>query len=99
MRFPPDYLFPFIKAVLVGGLTGLVLGVMLLVLPSAIFLIVIGAMDVEWDLSWFPDVEFLMFLGIAVGAVYAGVLFIKDRHIPYVEDVPDFEEDSDRDIS
>ena len=92
---PPtkDYTLPFLKAVVVGTLTGIVFGVVFLALPGAALLIVVGTMGLQWDLSWIPDVSTIMTIGGLVGAVFSAVLFVKDRHIPYVEDVQDFEED------
>ncbi|MFC4272352.1 hypothetical protein GQF03_13660 [Sneathiella chungangensis] len=37
----------------------------------------------------------IMTVGAIAGAVFAAALFIKDRYIPYVEEVPDFEEEGD----
>jgi hypothetical protein len=85
----------FAKAVLVGALTGVVFGVVLLALPGAALLLLVGMMGLHWDLSWFPEVSSIMMLGGLFGAVFAAALFIKDRHIPYVEELQDFEEDPD----
>jgi membrane associated rhomboid family serine protease len=92
---PPakDQMLPFLKAVVVGTLTGIVFGVVFLALPGAALLIVVGTMGLHWDLSWIPDVSTIMAIGGIVGAVFAALLFVKDKHIPYVEDVQDFEED------
>ncbi len=85
----------FAKAVLVGALTGVVFGIVLLALPGAGLLLLVGIFGLHWDLSWFPEVSSIMMLGGVTGAIFAGVLYIKDRHIPYVEELQDFEEDPD----
>ncbi len=48
-----------------------------------------------WYLQWFPSAPVLMTLGAIGGGVFSAVLFIKDRYIPYVEEVPDFEADAE----
>ncbi|WP_025899943.1 hypothetical protein [Sneathiella glossodoripedis] len=83
----------FAKAVIVGALTGVVFGVVLLALPGAALLLLVGVLGLHWDLSWIPQVSTIMVIGGLLGAAFAGALFIKDRHVPYVEDVQDFEED------
>ncbi len=88
-----DHMFPFLKAVVVGILTGIVFGVVFLALPGAALLIVVGIMGWQWDLSWIPEVSTIMTIGGIVGAVFSALLFVKDKHIPYVEEVQDFEED------
>lgn len=88
-------LLSFIKAVIVGTLTGVVFGIVLLALPGAALLLIVGIFEFHWNLSWIPEVSTIMVIGGALGAIIAGLLFIKDKHIPYVEDVQEFEDDRD----
>ncbi len=56
-----------------------------------------GVLNLDWDLSWFPDVKLILGLGALIGGSFAAALFIKDQHIPYVEPMQDFEEDPEDD--
>ena len=85
----------FIKAIAVGALTGVVFGVVLLALPGAALLLVVAIFGFHWDLSWIPEVSAIMALGGVLGGTVAGFLFNKDKHIPYVEEVQEFEDDPD----
>lgn len=87
----------FFKSAIIGGLTGLVFAVVFLALPGAALIFVVAVLNVPWDLSWFPDVITIMAIGGGGGAVFAVGLYIKDRHVPYVEDVQDFEENDEND--
>ena len=85
----------FVKSAVLGAFTGLVFAVVFVALPGAALIFVVGVLDLPWDLSWFPDIIQIMGLGCLIGALFATFLFIKDRHIPYVEDVQDFEENGE----
>ncbi|GLQ07945.1 hypothetical protein [Sneathiella chinensis] len=95
MRHSTERYIQFAKALLVGALTGVVGAVVLVALPGAALIMVVGALGLDWDLSWFPSVATLMALGALCGAGFAGILYIKDQYVPYVEKVPDFERDDD----
>ena len=88
-----EHMLPFLKAVVVGTLTGIVFGVVFLALPGAALLIAVGTMGWQWDLSWIPNVSTIMTIGGTIGGLFSALLFVKDRHIPYVEEVQDFEDD------
>jgi hypothetical protein len=85
---------PFLKSMGVGALTGIVFAVVFLAAPGALLLFVVGALALPWDLSWLPDIFTIMVLGGSLGAIFSAILFVKDRHVPYVEDVQDFEDDT-----
>ncbi|OUR78783.1 hypothetical protein A9Q83_06140 [Alphaproteobacteria bacterium 46_93_T64] len=87
----------FLKSAALGALTGIVFAVVLVALPGAALIFVVGVLELPWDLSWFPGIFTIMTLGGAAGAFFAVILFIKDRHVPYVEEVQDFEEESEND--
>lgn len=95
---PVDRYLPFLKSVAVGILTGVFFSVVLLALPGALLLYLVALFGWHWDLSWIPEVQTMMVIGGAVGGGAAAFLFIKDQHIPYVEEVQDFEEESDTDF-
>jgi len=95
VRFEPDLLKQFAKSVILGGFTGIVFAILLVALPGAALIFILGVLNVSWDLSWFPDAFTIIFFGGLAGGGFAAALFIKDRYIPYVEEVQDFEEDPD----
>ncbi|WP_206378106.1 hypothetical protein [Sneathiella limimaris] len=85
----------FLKTVVVGVLTGVVAGIVLLAIPGAGLLLLVGVLGLQWDLSWMPEVSTMMAIGGVCGGAFSAFLFIKDRHVPYVEEVQDFEIDED----
>ncbi|MFT6557833.1 hypothetical protein [Sneathiella sp.] len=95
MRFSPELVAQFSKSVGLGALTGIVLAIVFIAMPGAAILFVVGVFNLSWDLSWFPDAITVLVFGALAGGGFAGILFIKDRYIPYVEEVHDFEEDPD----
>lgn len=74
---------------------GIVFSILFIALPMAGVLFILSAFDIGWTLPWIPSMPLIMTVGAIVGAVFAAALFIKDRYIPYVEEVPDFEEEGD----
>lgn len=97
MRFTSDQVAQFAKSAGLGALTGVVFSVICIALPGAALIFVVGVLDLDWDLSWFPDVKLILSLGVLFGAIFAAALFIKDQLVPYVEPVQDFEEDPEDD--
>lgn len=95
MRFTSTQIVQFAKTAALGAFTGIVFAIVCVALPGAVLLFVVGVLELNWNLSWFPDVKLILGLGAVIGGVYASALYIKDQHIPYVEPVQDFEEDSD----
>ncbi len=93
MKFTPEQITEFGKSAALGAFTGIVFSVVAVALPGAAILFVVGVMDLNWDLSWFPDALTILALGASIGAVVAVLLSIKDQHVPYVEPVQDFEDD------
>jgi len=87
----------FVTSAVLGAFTGIVFAVVFVALPGAALIFVVGALEWPWDLSWFPDIGQIMGLGGIIGALFAAFLFIKDRHIPYVEELQDFEDDNEND--
>jgi predicted lysophospholipase L1 biosynthesis ABC-type transport system permease subunit len=85
----------FVKAVAVGALTGIVFSILCVAFQGAGIILLISTLDLGWDLQWIPSVPVIMLLGALGGGLFSAVLFIKDRYIPYVEEVPDFEADAE----
>ena len=95
MRYSRQLLGRFFKFIAVGALVGIVFSILFIALPMAGVLFILSAFDIGWTLPWVPSMPLIMAVGAAAGSVFAAALFIKDRYIPYVEEVPDFEEDGD----
>ncbi|MCF8465787.1 MAG: hypothetical protein K9G33_00140 [Sneathiella sp.] len=95
MRFPPHLIGKFFKFVAVGALVGIVFSILFIALPVAGLLFLISGLDLGWNLQWIPSAPAIMTFGAGGGGLFATILFIKDRYIPYVEQVPDFEADAD----
>lgn len=74
---------------------GIVFSILFIALPMAGVLFILSAFNIGWTLPWIPSMPLIMTVGAIAGAVFATALFIKDRYIPYVEEVPDFEEEGD----
>lgn len=98
MRYSRQLLGRFFKLIAVGALVGIVFSILFIALPMAGVLFILSAFNIGWTLPWVPSAPLIMAIGAIVGGVFAAGLFIKDRYVPYVEEVPDFEEDAD-DIS
>ncbi len=98
MKLTPEKITEFGKSAALGAFTGIVFSVIFVALPGALTLFAVGVMDINWDLSWFPDAITILSSGALIGAIIATILFIKDQHIPYVETVQDFEDDSEEDL-
>ncbi len=92
-----EILYPFVKSCAFGALTGVVFAIGLVALPGVALMFLIGFLNVAWDLAWFPSAFNIAFLGAGLGALIAGALYIKDKYVPYVEVVPDFEADAEDD--
>ncbi|MBL4741242.1 MAG: hypothetical protein JKY12_09620 [Sneathiella sp.] len=97
MRFKPEQTAPLIKSAAVGALTGVFFSILFVALPGAALIFLVGVFNLDLDLSWFPSVITILALGGGGGSIFAAALFIKDRYIPYVEQVQEFEDDSDDD--
>lgn len=97
MRFSPELLAQFFKSAALGALTGIVFSILFVALPGAALLFLVGGFNLNLDLSWFPSALTILTLGGVGGAVFAALLFIKDRYVPYVEQVQEFEDESDDD--
>ncbi|WP_339635448.1 hypothetical protein [uncultured Sneathiella sp.] len=95
MRFTRQTIEKFSKFVAIGALVGIVFSVIFIVLPAAALLFLLNTLDVGWNLQWVPSAPVLMTLGAVGGGLFSAALFIKDRYIPYVEEVPDFEADAE----
>lgn len=95
MRYSRQLLGRFFKFIAVGALVGIVFSILFIALPMAAVLFTLSAFNIGWTLPWIPSAPVIMTVGAIAGAVFAAVLFIKDRYIPYVEEVPDFEEDGE----
>ncbi|MEX0583264.1 MAG: hypothetical protein WD185_06305 [Sneathiella sp.] len=95
MRFSRQIIERFFKFVAIGALVGIVFSIIFIVLPVAALLFLLNTLDMGWNLQWVPSAPILMMLGAGGGGLFAAALFIKDRYIPYVEEVPDFEADAE----
>jgi|TARA_R110002094_G_scaffold77166_1_gene83780 hypothetical protein len=95
VRFSRELLGRFGKFVAVGALVGIVFSVIFVALPLAALLFVTSALDMGWSLPWVPSAPLILTAGAIAGAGFAAILFIKDRYVPYVEEVPDFEEEDE----
>jgi len=78
-------------------LTGVVFSILFVALPGAAVLFLVGVLDLNLDLSWFPSALTILTVGGFLGALFTVILFVKDRYIPYVEQLQEFEEDSEDD--
>jgi hypothetical protein len=90
-------LYPFLKSCAFGALTGVVFAIGIIALPGVGIIFLISFYNIGWDLSWFPSAFTIAFAGAGLGGVIAGGLYIKDKYVPYVEAVPDFEADAEDD--
>ncbi|MBL4906470.1 MAG: hypothetical protein JKX94_03385 [Sneathiella sp.] len=97
MRFTSSQIGQISKSAALGAFTGIVFAIVCIALPGAALLFVVGVLDIDWDLSWFPEALTILGLGALIGAIFASILYIKDQIIPYVETVQEFEEDADDD--
>ncbi|MCC3303305.1 hypothetical protein [Sneathiella sp. HT1-7] len=95
MRYSRPLIGRFFKFVAVGALVGIVFSILVIALPMAGVLFILSAFDIGWTLPWVPSMPQIMAIGAIAGAAFAAALFIKDRYVPYVEEVPDFEGDDD----
>ena len=95
MRFSRRFLASFFKFVTVGALVGIVFSILFIALPLVGLLFLLSILNNGWTLSWAPSAPVIMIIGAIGGGLFAAILFIKDRYIPYVEEVPDFEVDDD----
>ncbi|MDF2365877.1 hypothetical protein [Sneathiella sp.] len=95
MRYSRPLLGRFFKFIAVGALVGIVFSILFIALPMAGVLFTLSAFDIGWTLPWAPSMPQIMAVGAIAGGAFAAVLFIKDRYVPYVEEVPDFEGDDD----
>lgn len=95
MRYPRQLTGRFFKFIAVGALVGIVFSILFIALPMAGVLFILSAFDIGWTLPWVPSMPQIMAVGAIAGAAFAAALFIKDRYVPYVEEVPDFEGDDD----
>ncbi|WP_288904135.1 hypothetical protein [uncultured Sneathiella sp.] len=98
MRYSRPLLERFFKFIAIGILVGIVFSVIFIALPMAGVLFILSAFEIGWTLPWVPSMPLIMAVGAIAGGAFAAGLFIKDRYVPYVEEVPDFEEDGE-DIS
>lgn len=95
MRYSRPLLGRFFKFIAIGALVGIVFSIVFIALPMVGVLFILNAFNIGWTLPWVPSMPLIMTVGALAGAVFAAVLFIKDRYIPYVEEVPDFEADAE----
>ena len=95
LRYSRQTIEKFLKFVAIGALVGIVFSIIFIVLPTAALLFLLNTLDVSWNLRWVPSAPVLMTLGAIGGGLFSAALFIKDRYIPYVEEVPDFEADAE----
>lgn len=91
------HVVPLLKSAAFGALTGVVFAIGVVALPGAALVFVVSFYSLGWDMSWFPSAFLIAFAGAVSGGVISGALFIKDKYVPYVEVVPDFEADAEDD--
>lgn len=80
---------------IVGAFVGIVFSIIFVALPAAGLLLAINSFSLGWNTGWVPTAPTIMALGALTGGLFSGGLFIKDQLIPYVEEVPDFEDNDD----
>lgn len=88
---------PFLKSCAFGALTGVVFAIGAIALPGAAIIFLVSVYSLGWDMGWFPTAFQIAVAGAIAGGVISGALFIKDKYVPYVEAVPDFEADAEDD--
>ncbi|MZR29125.1 hypothetical protein [Sneathiella litorea] len=93
MRYSRQLLGRFFKLIAIGALVGIVFSILFIALPMAGVLFILSTLNIGWTLPWVPSAPLIMAIGAIAGGTFAAVLFIKDRYVPYVEEVPDFEDD------